>query len=226
MDEAMVARWRDLGVLIQKDKTKFILRMGVTGGTVTPGYLHTAAALADELGGALHLTTRQTIEIQNLPQERVEEALARMQAAGIPFAYAGPRLRTIVACPGDPVCRFSCGDTQALAAAIRCEHGAFAGLKVKVKISITGCRNGCAKPQENDIGIMAAGKNGYIVFAGGKLGRSPQLGFVVERSFLDASAVLSFIGRVLIWLRDNGQTKERLADVIARLGRETFLQAV
>ncbi len=226
MDEATVARWRELGVLIQKDKSRFILRMGVTGGAVTPEYLRVAAELAADTGATLHLTTRQTVEIQNLPEDRVEEALARIQTAGIPNAYAGPRLRTIVACPGDPVCRFSCGDTQSLAAAIRKEYGDFSGLAVKVKISITGCRNGCAKPQENDIGIMADGKNGYRIFAGGKLGRNPQLGFVVERAFPDAAAVLAFIGRVLGWLRDNGQKKERLADVIARLGRAPFLQAV
>lgn len=226
MDEQTVARWRDLGVLIQKDKALFILRMGVTGGSVTPEYLRFAAELAEKTGATLHLTTRQTVEIQNLPQDCVEDALEQMQLAGIPYAHAGPRLRTIVACPGAPVCRFSCGDTQGMANLLHGVHGDFSGLQVKVKISLTGCRNCCAKPQENDIGFVADGGNGYRVFVGGKLGRRPHLGEELKQPLPDADAVLTFVGRILVWLRENGGEKERLADVIDRLGREQFLSAM
>ena len=141
MDEETVARWRAQGVLIQKDKNSFILRMAICGGEVTAGLLRFAAALGDDFGASLHLTTRQTIEVQNIPAARVEEALARMAAAGLPQASVGPRLRTIVACPGDPVCRFSAGDTQQLARLIYRQFNNYSGLRTKVKMALTGCRN-------------------------------------------------------------------------------------
>ena len=226
MDDETVARWREQGVLIQKDKGRFILRMGICGGRVTAGQLRFAAALSEDFGASLHFTTRQTIEVQDIPAARVDEALARMTAAGFPQASVGPRLRTIVACPGDPVCRFSAGDTQQLARRIYQEFGGYSGLRTKIKLSITGCRNSCAKPQEGDIGFMALGRGRYRAYLGGKIGREPVLGFALERELADVQEVLALTGRVLDWLREHGQPKERLAAAIARLGRDKFLAAV
>lgn len=226
MDEEKIARWRERGALIQKDKERFIIRMGFTGGTVTSARMQEVAGLAQRFGGTLHLTTRQTVEIQNIVAANVDELLDEMQRCGISYAAVGPRLRTVVACPGDPVCRFSAGDTQQLASAIQERFCTFTGLQTKFKVSITGCRNSCAKPQENDLGIMADGKRGYLVFVGGRIGRTPCLGFELDRVLPDASEVLAFMERVLTWLVSNGQKKERLGAAISRVGRQVFLQGV
>ncbi len=226
LTEEQIAELRARGVMLQKDKELFIIRVGFCGGRASPQLLRSCAQLSEEFGdGSIHLTTRQTIELNNIPAARVFDAVERMKELEIPEAVSGSRLRTVVACPGSPICRFNRGNTQQLAQEIWETYKHFDGLSCKVKISVTGCINSCAKPQENDIGFMAAGDGSWKVFVGGKIGRQPDLGenlFDVESH----EQALELTGKILNWHRDNGQNKERLATVIKRIGKDKFTSEV
>ena len=65
----------------------------------------------------------------------------------------GPHVRNIIACPGNHECKSGIIDTYGLGGIL---DGEFFEEKmpVKMKFAITGCPNGCAKPQANDLGVM------------------------------------------------------------------------
>ncbi len=223
MDAEQIAALRVRGALIEKSKGFFIVRLGLVGGSCTPGLLRGAAELAERFGnGSIHLTTRQSIEIQNVPEEVIHHALVHMDTLGLSSANSGERVRTIVACPGHPVCRFSTGDTQSLAQSIHSHFRNYEGLHTKVKVSITGCPNSCAKPQENDIGIMTMGPRGYKLFIGGRIGKKPSLAVPLDYYAVNEDAVIGFVARTLDWLAERGKPKERFATLLERVGQELF----
>ncbi len=220
MDAKRIQELRGCGVLVQKDKNLFTIKIGSCGGAKSAELLRQVAELADKFGdGSVRTTTRQVLEVYNVPLERVEAALEFMQEKDMPASCSGPRLRSIVACPGDPVCRFSIGNTQRLAEEIKRRFADFSGLKTKIKVAITGCPNSCAKPKENCIGLMARGKDKWELSLGGKMGRKPRLaGF--SRIVEGEEKIYQLIEDVLIWARENGQEKERLSDIMQRLNPE------
>jgi dissimilatory sulfite reductase (desulfoviridin) alpha/beta subunit len=223
MDAEQITALRVRGALIEKGNEHFVIRLGLLGGSCTPEFLRGVAELAERFGnGSIHLTTRQSIEIQSVPEELIHDALVHMESLKLPSANSGERVRTIVACPGHPVCRFSTGDTQHLAASIHSHFHNYEGLHTKVKISITGCPNSCAKPQENDIGIMTMGPGGYRLFIAGRIGRKPSLAIPLDSYAANEDAVIRFIARTLDWLAEQGKPKERFASVIERVGQELF----
>ena len=227
MNEVDMAALRRRGVMVQKDPGRFILRLGIIGGSCTAAMLRGAAELAERFGdGTVHLTTRQALEVQHIPEDRLPDALHAMEQMGLPKASSGPGLRTIVACPGHAVCRFARGDTQGIARRIHARFSTYAGLQTKLKIGICGCPNSCAKPQVNDIGIMAAGSKGYKLFIGGRIGRHPALATVLDAHARDEYSLMQFITCVFDWMARNGGPKERFAKVLERMGMDRFQREV
>jgi dissimilatory sulfite reductase (desulfoviridin) alpha/beta subunit len=132
-------------------------------------------------------------------------------------------VRGIVACPGT-YCKFGQFDTQALAQRLHGKFGGRDGLPHKFKISIAGCRHGCTKPQENDLGIMGAAK-GFQVFVGGKMGKSPRFADQLPGTLETESQLESAIETVLAWFIAQANPSERLGSALDRLqkkGSELF----
>ena len=122
MNKEELAVLRSKGVLVEKRKGYFVIRLKVVGGSCSPKFLRNVAELAEHFGdGSVHLTVRQSMEIQHVSEENVHDALVYIDKLGLSLASSGAYLRTIVACPGHPVCRFSKGDTQTLAQMIDSE---------------------------------------------------------------------------------------------------------
>ena len=65
----------------------------------------------------------------------------------------GPRVRIIIACPGEAACRYGAINTRAIAAEL---DRRYFGMEMphKVKMGVTGCRHNCGKAREADIGVM------------------------------------------------------------------------
>ncbi len=146
------------GILKQRQKDYFILRTRIPGGYLKAEMLPKFMQIAKKYGrGYMHLSTRQTIEIAWIKIENLEKVRNELKKSGILTGACGPRSRNIVACPGSSVCRFGFADTEKLSFRLDKE---FFGKDVpkKFKISLTGCMNSCAKPQENDLGFMAQGE--------------------------------------------------------------------
>jgi len=265
------------GFLRQKQKDTYIVRFRSIAGNLTSDQLRELADLADKYGrGYIHVTTRQGAEIPWVDMKKCNKMNKEIKAKGLNTGASGPRIRTVAACPGNEVCRYGLMNSRATA----CElDTAFFGrpAPVKTKIAVTGCPNSCAKPQENDIGLMGAvepglneekctgcglcqkvcpnkaisivegrpvidktrcllegrcisscpvdamqeQRRGYLLYAGGKIGRKAQLGRVVA-DFVRENEVTEAVEKVLAAFETLAQKGERIADTIARVGIEDF----
>lgn len=269
------------GFLRQKQKDNYIVRFRSLGGNLTADQLRILADLADKYGkGYVHVTTRQGAEIPWVHIDDYNAMQGEIVAKGLKTGTCGPRIRTVVACPGNEICSFGLMNSRETALEL---DEAFFGREVpmKTKLAVSGCPNSCAKPQENDIGLVGAvepvldkekciecglcqkvcpnkaismveGKpvvdkakclyegnciascpadawqetrRGYLLYAGGKIGRKPRLGQVVGE-FIPADRAVEAVESVLKAFGLLGQKGERIADTIGRVGVEEFRQAM
>jgi anaerobic sulfite reductase subunit C len=141
------------GIIMQKDDDFFAIRLRLPGGCVFADQLPIIAAVAKKYGrGLVRLTARQGMEIPWIKFKEVEAARRELAEAGLTLGPCGQRFRTVTACPGLPVCRLALVDCQGLAMRI---DQKFSGLPLphKFKATVSGCPNGCSKPQENEVGL-------------------------------------------------------------------------
>ncbi|MEJ2745327.1 MAG: 4Fe-4S binding protein [bacterium] len=152
--ELDIAALKSAGIIPQKQKGLFVMRLHVVGGDLKAEQLRRVAEVASRYGrGEVHLSTRQGIEIHNVRYEDLQRAEQELASAGIRMGACGPRIRIVVACPGSATCRWGLIDTKEIARDLdklyfrrETPH--------KFKMSVTGCPNNCAKATENDVGVM------------------------------------------------------------------------
>lgn len=152
--ELDLASLKKSGIIPQKQKGLFAMRLHVVGGDLKSGQLRKVADVALRYGGGeVHLSTRQGIEIHNVRYEDLQRAESELASEGIQMGACGPRIRIIVACPGSATCRWGLVDTKEIA---RDLDGLYFRRETphKFKMSVTGCPNNCAKATENDVGVM------------------------------------------------------------------------
>jgi len=268
------------GLLAQRQKGFCVVRVRTRAGNMTSDQLRTVADLADKYGrGQLHFTTRQSVEMYWVPDNRLGAALQEINDSGLLPSIRGPRMRTVVACPGASFCKFGICDTITLATRL---DKSVVGRKLptKTKIGISGCPNSCSKPQENDIGLqgviipkiadgcvgcnacakackvnaievkdcapridyhecvgcgscvkvcstqaLIGERQGYRVYVGGRIGKRPKLGTKIATAIPEIDAI-SCIEAILEAYDSLGNTGERISEIVKRLGKAAFRQAI
>ncbi len=149
---------KNKGFLSQRQENMFSMRLKVVGGMVNANKLRAIADAAEKYGsGYIHLTSRQQIEVPFVKLEDAEKASSELEMQGIFGGSSGKRVRAIVACHGNTVCKYGLIDCQKLASKID-EKYFGESVPKKLKIAITGCPSACVKPQDNDFGIMGVTK--------------------------------------------------------------------
>lgn len=149
-----LAALKKVGMIQQKQQEYFALRLHAVGGDFSAQQLRTVADVAEKYGrGEAHLSTRQGIEIHFVHYEKLEEARAELEKAGIAMGACGPRIRIVVACPGSSTCRWGIIDTKSVSHQL--DKAYFRqDTPHKFKMGVTGCPHNCAKATENDLGVM------------------------------------------------------------------------
>lgn len=143
-----------VGIIAQKQKDTFLMRLRTVAGEITPAQLIAVADVAQKYGsGQVHLTTRQAVEIHNIPVDDLQAAREELEASGLVLGVCGPRGRGIVACPGNATCTSGIIETKELALELDSVYFRQQAPH-KFKIAISGCPNNCSKPIENDVGVM------------------------------------------------------------------------
>lgn len=160
MDEKKVdkASIKSKGFLPQRQENMFSMRLKVVSGNLDAEKLRAIADAAEKYGsGYVHITSRQQIEVPFVKLEDVEAAINELGKQGISGGSAGKRVRAVVACQGNRVCRHGLIDCENLAYMIDKKYFGEAVPK-KLKIAVTGCPSACVRPQENDFGVMGTVK--------------------------------------------------------------------
>ena len=149
-----LAALKKVGMIQQKQKEYFALRLHAVGGDLTSGQLKKIAEVAERYGrGQLHLSTRQGVEIHYVHHAHLEPARLELESVGVTMGACGPRIRIVVACPGSSTCRWGVIDTKEVARYLD-EKYFRQDTPHKFKLAVTGCPHNCAKATENDIGVM------------------------------------------------------------------------
>ncbi|MDN5340311.1 MAG: hypothetical protein PWQ30_1420 [Euryarchaeota archaeon] len=149
---AEITKTRNPGVIRLREKGTAAVRGRILAGVMTAAQMAAISRIAEEFGdGTVGLTARLNVELPGIDRRNAGVVAERLRDAGIEPGSTGPTLRAVVACKGT-VCRHGCYDTQGLARAIEERYGG-CDLPRKLKISLSGCPNNCARVQLNDIGI-------------------------------------------------------------------------
>lgn len=181
-------------------------------GSLGPSVLRVLSELAEE-GVRVHPTTAQKILLLDIPKDRVEDYLTRLEETGA-LIRSGSSFQPRV-CIGKPYCRLALGETFPLAQAI---YHRFRGYPVphKFKVAVAGCPACCSWANMVDLGFIAT-KSGYKVTVGGKGGYRPRPGKVLGQAFSTKEALL-FMEAVLEFFNRFGKPRKRLAKVIDEVG--------
>ena len=159
-----------IGVHQQKQPGLQYVGISVPVGRLPVDQMLALADVAEKFGnGDLRLTVWQNLLIPNIAAEKLDDALAAIQAAGLEFT-AGPVLRGTVACTGNRGCRFAATDTKSHAVALANHLDSLFKIEQPVNLHVTGCPHSCAQHYIGDIGLLGAkvgGAEGYQVVIGG-----------------------------------------------------------
>lgn len=268
------------GRIEQQQRGFTAVRIRTVGGHMTSDQLRKVADLAEAYGrGQLHITTRQSVEIHWVEENRLNSIFQEIHNSGLLLAVRGARIMTVVACPGIKLCRKGIGDTAMLAIQL---NASVVGREMagKTKIAVSGCPSSCAKPQINDIGLhgviipavaggcagcnacikackveaiqvresgpdidrercigcgscvrncpqqaLIAGRQGYAVYAGGKIGKRPMLGVKLLSAVPEQDAA-AYIQVMLDVYQRLGLKGERIGEMMKRIGAANFQQEV
>jgi sulfite reductase (ferredoxin) len=128
--------------------------------------------VADGTVTQITVTARQDLLLHGIRDGRTDVVEDRLRAHGVKLAGDVSALRRLsIACPALPTCG------QALAEAERVLPDIVTELEkaladtgngdAPIRLNMTGCPNGCARPYNSEIGIVGRTKKGYDVYVGG-----------------------------------------------------------
>lgn len=152
-----IKRVKALGFLQHVGTDRFQGRVITRNGKITARECAQIANAAEKFGsGEIAMTTRQTIEIQEIPYEKIDELRAFLAEAGLETGGTGSKVRPVVSCKGT-TCQYGLIDTFSVSEEL---HNRFykgyetVKLPHKFKIAVGGCPNNCVKPDLNDFGVI------------------------------------------------------------------------
>ena len=130
---------------------------------------------ADGTVKELRITPRQDVLLLGIPPDRIGEVEHRLRDHGVPLAGDVSNLRRLaIACPALPTCGQALGEAERVLPDLVSElEKVFADTgngDAAVRLNMTGCPNGCARPYTAEIGIVGRTKTTYDVYVGGSPG--------------------------------------------------------
>ncbi len=203
------SRSAHIGVHAQKQAGLSYVGVVLPVGRITAERMGGLADIADRFGsGTIRLTVWQNLLISDIPDARIPEALAAIEALGLGHA-AGPLRTGLVACTGNAGCKFSASDTKGHAASL--VHWLEQRITVDgpVNIHLTGCHHSCAQHYIADIGLLGAkverGEDlveGYDLHVGGGAGPNQAIGRLIRPAVAADDLPPLVLSLLQAWMRD------------------------
>ncbi|MCP4451698.1 MAG: hypothetical protein GY809_09570 [Planctomycetes bacterium] len=224
-----------MGIYEQRESGRYMVRVRLGAGLITPDQLAHVAGLSREYGdGSLHLTTRQDVQIHALAIEDTPKVLEALLDVGLSSRGGGGNtVRNVSVGPYAGVGPDEVFDVTPHAIAVSeyllQDRSAFC-LPRKFKIAFSGTPKDEAFASVTDLGFFAQikdGHKGFAVYAAGGMGGSSNVGIEIEPFVPEAQIFLvaETLKRVFEAEGDRvNRRKARLRFVLARLGEEAFVQ--
>ncbi|WP_201358759.1 nitrite/sulfite reductase [Mycobacterium paraintracellulare] len=178
-------------------------------GRVSGTTLSAVADLAEAAGSnRIRLTPYQKLVILDVPDDKLEELIAGLEALGLQSQPSHWR-RNVMACTGIEFCKLSFAETRVKAQSLVPElESRLADINLQLDVPITvnlnGCPNSCARIQVADIGLkgqMVDDGNGgsveaFQVHLGGSLGQDSGFGRKLRQHKVTSDELGDYIERV------------------------------
>ena len=216
----------------------YMLRIAIPYGVLNSEQLHTLADVTDKYDRAYgHFTTRQNIQLNWLDLEQVPEILEVLSRVNMhAIQTSGNCIRSITSDPYAGAAIDELADPRPTAELIRqwsTLHPEFAYLGRKFKIAVTGAIEDRAAIQVHDIGVQLvcseAGENGYKLYIGGGLGRTPMVGKVIKE-FIPEDDLLAYLEASLriynLYGRRDNKYKARIKILTKELGIDKLREKI
>lgn len=159
-----IKRVKAWGFLHCKGTDHFNCRVITRNGIISNAESRCITEAANKFGnGRIALTTRLTMELQQVPYFNIEPLRAYLATAGLQTGGTGSKVRPVVACKGT-TCQYGLYDTDTLSREIHDKFfDGYANVKLphKFKIALGGCPNNCVKRDLNDFGIIGQKVPGF-----------------------------------------------------------------
>jgi sulfite reductase (ferredoxin) len=202
-------------------------------GRVSGTILTKIADLAEQVGSdRIRFTPYQKLVILDVPDDRLNELVAGLDALGLPSTPSRWR-RNLMACSGIEFCKLSFAETRTRAQVLVPEleqrlADLNAELDVPITVNLNGCPNSCARIQIADIGFKGqvvedgdgGSTEGFQVHLGGSLGLDSNFGRKLRQHKVTGAEVGDYIERVVRNFTDQRQPGERFAQWALRADEE------
>ena len=172
-------RLAHIGVHRQKQPGESWIGVVLKSGHLSAAQMEGLSRLARDFGdGDIRLTVWQNLLLSGVADERLEAALAAIEALGLE-TRATPLRAGLVSCTGNTGCKFAAANTKGTAEAIAEHVEARLTLDTPLNIHLTGCHHSCAQHYIGDIGMLAVKiprgddaepAEGFSIYVGGGSG--------------------------------------------------------
>jgi ferredoxin-nitrite reductase len=215
-----------VGVHAQKQAGLSYIGVPVRVGLASGDQLIAVADLVESFGGDIRIARQQNFVVTGVPDERIDEVVARLDEIGFPLTTNSVWANSI-GCTGEPHCNFSVGETkQRLARLVGHLEAVFGDEIAELRLHLDGCPHACAQHWVGDLGFQGTtGKDAdgrrlsaYDIFVRGSLGPDPAIARPVFRRVPSDGLEAAVEGLIRGWLdgRRNGETftefQRRLSD--------------
>lgn len=209
------------GLIPQKDGTRAIL-VECPNGCISSTLLRLAQEIQSAYGATVHITTAQKLMFLGLDEAAAQEALERLDRAGLLVRKARDVSQPRV-CVGRPWCKIALQETFPVGEEIVREVGR-EPIPPKMKIGISGCPACCSWANVMDVGFVGY-KSGYKVLVGGHGGYRPRPGEEVGMVHTPREAA-EVVRRAAELFRSQVPKKGRFQKVVEQLGLEAVREAL
>jgi ferredoxin-nitrite reductase len=237
-DDTARLKWYGLYPHNAKDGN-FMLRVKVVQGILTGDQVDALASITEDYGrGIIDCTTRQCVQIHWIRLENIPDIYARLDAAGLTVLGAcGDITRNVIGCTLAGIGHDQVVDGERTANEL---HEFFLGnkdysnLPRKFKISVTGCREDCARGLINDLALSGAvhedGTAGFNLRVGGGLSATPRFARALD-VFVSPEEAVEVVAGVMRLFRDSEENRARRARarikfLVDALGADGFRAAL
>ena len=206
-------------------------------GRVSGTILTAVADLAEQVGSdRIRFTPYQKLIVLDVPDDRVDELVAGLDALGLPSTPSRWR-RNLMACTGIEYCKLSFAETRVRAQSLVPDleqrlADLNAQLDVPVTVNLNGCPNSCARIQVADIGFKgqmvddgndgAGPVEGFQVHLGGSLGLDSGFGRKLRQHKVTSAELGDYIERVVRNFSAQRVEGERFAEWAVRADEEAL----
>jgi ferredoxin-nitrite reductase len=224
-------RMAHLGVHPQKQQGLNWIGLVLPAGKLTAAQMKGIAALARDLGdGDIRLTVWQNLLVSGIPDDKVPEALERVEMLGL-SAKATAIRAGLIACTGNTGCKFAAANTKGTAEAIAAHVESRLELDQPVNIHLTGCHHSCAQHYIGDIGLIGARVpinddgdtvDGFNILIGGGYGPDAAIARELFTHVKAEDAPRTVAHILTVYLRERLSKNETFLEFTRRVDIEAF----